>query len=329
MGASRRFSSLFIGLTILFLATVTAFAADPGAPIPDTSAVSDQRAGSVLFYNVYTSSATNPGTENTRINITNTSSARSAVVHLFFVDGTSCSPADSVICLTANQTATFTTGDLDPGTAGYLVAIAIDANGCPIKFNFLIGDEYVKFASGHTANLGAEAVAGIDVSRCGDVDSLTTLNFNDGQYGRLPATVAVDNLPSRADGNDTLVILDRPSGNLAIGADALGAVVGILYNDEENAFSFSFTSNQCQFKFSVSNTTPRTAPRFSTVVPAGRSGWIKFFTYRDNVPLLGAVINLNASASSSATAFSEGHNLHKLRLTNSSITIPVFPPSCG
>src|SRR5262249_37058988 len=134
---------------------------------------------------------------------------------------------------------------------------------------------------------------------------------------------------SRADGNDTLVILNRASGNLAIGADSIGAVGGILYSDTENPYSFTFTSNQCQFRFSVSNTIPRTAPRFSTVVPAGRSGWIKFFTFRDNVALLGAAINLNTSATTAATAFNQGHNLHKLRLTNSSVTIPIFPPSCG
>jgi hypothetical protein len=328
MGASRRLSSLFIGLTFLFLATATAFAADPGLPIPDDSAVSDQRAGSVLFYNVYTSSATNPGTENTRINITNTSTRDSISVHLFFIDGASCSPADSVICLTANQTAAFTTGDLDPGTSGYIVAVATDSNGCPIKFNYLIGDEYVKFATGHAANLGAEAVGAIDLTPCSDVDPLRTLNFDGVSYGRLPATVALDNIASAVDGNSTLVILDRPSGNLAVSADPLGAVGGLLYNDEENAFSFTFTSSQCQFRFVVSNTTPRTAPRFSTVVPAGRTGWMKFYTFRDNVPLLGAAINLHSGATSAATAFNQGHNLHKLRLTNSSITIPVFPPNC-
>jgi hypothetical protein len=329
MGASRRFPSLFIGLATLFLTTVTVFAGDPGTPLADTSAVSDQQAGSVLFYNVYTSSASNPGVENTRINITNTSSVAPAIVHLFFIDGASCSPADSVICLTANQTASFSTGDLDPGTSGYIVAVAIDENGCPTKFNFLIGDEYVKFASGHAANLGAEAVAAIEVLPCNDVEPLTRLNFDGVQYGRLPATVAVDNIQSRVDGNDTLLILNRPSGNLAVGADAIGAVAGILYSDDESPYSFTFTSNQCQTKFIITNTTPRTAPRFTTVVPSGHSGWIKLYTYRENVPLLGATINFNPSASASPAAFNQGSNLHKLKLTNSSIIIPVFSPSCS
>lgn len=328
MGASRRSSSLLMVLMILFLTSVTALAADPGVPFPDNSAVSDQRAGSALFYNIYTSSATSPSTENTRINITNTSSFSSVSVHIFFIDGSSCSPADSAICLTANQTATFNAADLDPGTAGYIFAIATDGNGCPIKFNFLIGDEYVKFASGHQANLGAEAVGAINVPPCGETEPVYTVNFNDSEYGRLPATVAVDNIASRLDGNDTLVILNRPSGNLAIGADSLGPISGVLYNDTENVFSFSFTTRQCQIRFSVSDTVPRTAPRFTTVVPAGRTGWMKFFTFT-NTPLLGAVINRNNEAAASPRAFNHGHNLHKLRLTNSSIIIPVFPANCS
>jgi hypothetical protein len=37
----------------------------------------------------------------------------------------------------------------------------------------------------------------------------------------------------------------------------------------------------------------------------------------------------NANAGSSAEAFNQGHNLHKLTLTNAaSVTIPVFTPGC-
>ncbi len=327
MRTSRRFSSLALILTALTLTSASVFAADPGVSFPDDSVVSDQRAGSILIYNIYTSSATSPATENTRISITNTSTTKAVSVHLFFIDGESCSPADSVLCLTATQTASFRASDFDPGTMGYIVAIATDDNGCPIKHNFLIGDEYVKFTSGHQANLGAEAVGAIKVPECDDTTTGLTLNFNDSQYGRLPATVAVDNLPSSVDGNNTMLIINRVSGNLAVGADSLGTVVGLLYNDAENAFSFSFSTNQCQLKFSVSNTIPRTAPRFTTVVPTGRTGWMKLFTYT-GAPLLGAVINLNQAANASPGAFNMGHNLHKLRLTNSSITIPIFPPNC-
>jgi len=49
------------------------------------------------------------------INITNTNGSQTAFVHLFFVDGSNCSVADSFVCLTANQTMTLNAADVDPG----------------------------------------------------------------------------------------------------------------------------------------------------------------------------------------------------------------------
>lgn len=328
MRTSRFFSSLLITLAALIVMALNTFAADPGIPFPVDGVVNDQKAGSILIYNVYTSSPTSPATENTRISITNTSDSRAVAVHLFFIDGASCSPADSVICLTARQTSSFRASDFDPGTMGYIVAVAIDNSGCPIVHNALIGDEYVKFSTGHEANLPAESVSAKTVPYCDDTTTDVTLLLNGNQYDQLPQTVAIDNLPSRVDGNDTLLVLNRVSGNMGIGADALGAVAGILYNDAENAYSFTFSSGQCQVKFSITNSTPRTAPRFTTVVPTGRTGWMKIYNF-SGAPLLGAVINYNPAATASPTAFNQGHNLHKLRLApTASLRIPVFPPNC-
>src|SRR5262249_55332011 len=101
-------------------ATINCQAPDPGILPQAASPVSDQRAGSVLIYNIYTSSAASPNSQDTRVSITNVEQSRSAIVHLFFVDGSSCMAADSYICLTPNQTATFLASDLDPGTTGYI-----------------------------------------------------------------------------------------------------------------------------------------------------------------------------------------------------------------
>ena len=87
------------------------------------------------------------------------STPRTAFVHLFFVDGTTCSIADSIVCLTPNQTMTSLASELDPGVTGYLIAVAIDSNGCQIRVNPLIGDEYVKFDSGYFGIYGAEQIA--------------------------------------------------------------------------------------------------------------------------------------------------------------------------
>ncbi|HQR32652.1 MAG TPA: hypothetical protein PLK30_07945, partial [Blastocatellia bacterium] len=145
---------------------------------------------------------------------------------------------------------------------------------------------------------------------------------------RTPAVLALDNIGSRADGNDTLLILNRIGGNLGIGASTLGTVFGIMYDDAENSLSFSLAGN-CQLRNSISNNFPRTTPRFETFIPAGRTGWAKIFNQTGAIGITGAAINFNPNASSSAGAFNQGHNLHHLTLNSQmSYIIPIFPPSC-
>ncbi len=336
-------TSLKIAHTLLAIFALTAIssfalAADPGLTYPASSEASDQKAGSILFYNTYTSGATSGNTQNTRINITNTNSGlfQNAFVHLYFV-AEGCSIADSYICLTPNQTASFLASDVDPGISGYIVAVAVDGVfGCPRNFNYLIGDEYVKFSSGHAANLGAVAFTALPLTQeetvgqqigCNANSVTANINFDGVSYNRVPAVLALDNIGSRADGNDTLVIINRVGGNLGIGASTLGTLFGLLYDDAENVLSFSVSGN-CQLRNSISNNFPRTTPRFETFIPAGRTGWAKVFNQTGAIGILGAAINTNPNAGSSAGAFNGGHNLHHLTLTTASYVVPVFPPSC-
>ena len=335
MTTSRKLTSALLALFALVMLSASAFAADPGLVYPPQSDVSDQKAGSVLFYNFYTSGATSGTAQNTRINITNTSSTSAAFVHLFFVDGTSCSIADSFICLTANQTSSFLASDVDPGVSGYIVAVAVSGvNGCPIAHNFLIGDEYVKLSTGHSANLGAEAFAAIYAGVLPGCDSnsvTATLLFNGAIGGYNPAArvLALDNFGSRADGNDTLLIVNRFGGNLATGASTVGTLFGLVYDDAENVGSFQLTGSGCQLRGSISNTFPRSTPRIESLVQTGRSGWLKVYNINADVAYLGAAINFNPNHGSSANSFNGGHNLHKLTLSLGGVyTIPVFPPSC-
>jgi hypothetical protein len=323
---SRTLTQMFLALAALVVLAMSALAADPGLAIPATSAVSDQKAGSVLIYNLYASSSTNPAAQNTRINITNTDDARGVFIHLFFVDGSSCSVADSFICLSKSQTSSILASDVDPDVMGYIVAVAVDASGCPIVFNKLIGDEYVKLSSGHAANLGAEAVAAIGAPAC-DANSVTaTLAFDGAVYNQLPRVLAADNVASAKDGNDTLLVVNRIGGSLLSGASTIGSVFGILYDELESGHSFTF-SGGCQLKATLSDSFPRTTPRYTSVVPAGSTGWLKFWATAD-VAILGSVINKNTQAS--ATSFNGGHNLHKLTTTaTATYTIPVFTAMCS
>ncbi|MDX2043298.1 MAG: PKD domain-containing protein [Acidobacteriota bacterium] len=303
----------------------------PGNSLSASVSPDDQRAGSVLVYNIYTSGSTSGNAQNTRLSLTNTHTQQSTNVHLFFVDGASCSVADSYVCLTPNQTASFLAADFDPGTTGYLVAIAVDPNGCPINFNYLIGDEYVKFASGHTANLGAQAFSALagGLSGCDGNSVTASLNFDGISYSRLPRALALSNIGSRADGNDTMLVVNRISGNLGTGANTLGTLFGIFYNDAENALSFSITGG-CQFRASLTNNLPRITPRFEQFVPAGRTGWLRLYSQSPtDIGITGAAINFNPNSATSAGAFNQGHNLHALTLSaTNSFTIPVFPPNC-
>ncbi len=305
----------------------------PGVAFPALSEVSDQRAGSVLIYNIYTSNPTVPAVQNTRINITNVNPGQDVAVHLFFIDGDSCSVADSFICLTRNQTTSFLLADFDPGTTGFMVAVAVDSfTGCPINFNYLIGDEYVKFSSGHAANLPAEAIPAVAGSPtlCDETSPIATLNFDGFNYGRLPRALAVDDIPSRADGNDTMLIINRIGGNLGLGTSPLGSLFGIVYNDSEISSSFNLTGG-CQLRGTLSSNFPRTIPRLEQFIPAGTSGWMKFWIAGNdgNKGISGAVINFNPNSAVSALAYNQGRNLNKLTLdSTNSFVVPVFPPPC-
>ncbi|HKQ74781.1 MAG TPA: SdrD B-like domain-containing protein [Blastocatellia bacterium] len=292
----------------------------PGTPHPGWS---------VLIFPVYTSKPADPEAEDTRINLTNISTTQNACVHLFFVDGASCLVADANLCLTPNQTTSFLASEFDPGTMGYVIAVAVDCEtGCPTNLNTLIGDEYVKFESGFRGNLMAECITAIRPPACDPNAQLATLNFDGVTYSQLPRMLALDNIPSAEDNNSTLLVLDRIGGDLSATVGALGSIFGILYDDTENGFSFTFIGGSCQVKQTLSNNFPRAAPRFDVVIPSGRSGWMKLWTTSE-IAVIGAMFNRNPNAAGSSSAFEGAHGLHALRLqSRASFTIPVFPPGC-
>ncbi len=334
----------FISLIVLSL---SALAADPGAPYPSASELSDDKAGSLLIYNVYTSNAAAPAYDNTRINITNTNPFTGVVVHLFFVDGTTCSVADSFICLLPNQTVTFATSEIDPGVTGYLIAVAVDGpkgfaggtnTGRPVSFNYLIGDEYVKFSALlYEANMGAVAFTVVENEGKvqhpsydpGSPTAELVFDGTPGNYNRAPHTLAVSNFPSPTEGFSgeqfTHLIINRLGGDLSSSAAKIGSIFGLMYDDTSRSLSFTFSSPQCQFRSTISGTFPRTTPRPTNFITEGHSGWLKLFSPDPTVALVGAVI----IGTNDRRTFSGGRNMHHLTLTPTAVyTIPVFPPSC-
>ncbi len=297
----------------------------PGDPYPGTpnSLSSDQRPGSILIFPYYTSDATGATQHDTRFSITNTDSFLPAYLHMFFVDGNSCSVADNFICLTPSQTVSFLASDLDPGVPGYLIVIAVDKNGCPTNFNRLIGESYIKQPPGFVANLGAVAVPAIDVTACDISETFTTINLDGKQYNRLGRVLAFDNIPSVTDGNTTMVVLNSIGGNLGETARNIGPLFGLLFDDQETGFSFSLNPAVCQLRATFGASFPRSAPRFTEVIPSGHSGWIKLGLQNE-----GAMVGVMLNASSNTSGYRGGHNLHMLTLGNTNLTIPIIAPPC-
>lgn len=324
MWTTIKLASLF-GLLLCTL-TVTAIA-QPGTPISAAAAVSDQKLGSILVYNYYTSSATNSPAKNTRVSMTNTNGTESVFVHFFLVDGVAGTQADFFLCFAPNQTKSFLTSDNDPGKTGYIVAVAVTPAGCPQSFNYLMGDAYVKLPSGHAASFGAEAIAALytgTLPSCGSASA--TLNFDGVSYNQLPRQLMVEKIRSPADNNSMLLVVNRIGGDFVSGPiSAVGPVNGELCDDAGTAYPFSFTHSQTQLVTMLTDSFLVTTPVFSSVIPTGRTGWMSFAADTTDAALFGVAINFNTIPS----ATRGGHNLRALSLTTTtSIVIPISTPDC-
>jgi hypothetical protein len=321
--------------SILF-SSVAILAAEPDIPIPARSfpseqrIISDQKTGSVLIYNFYTSAAQDAKTEDTTISMTNTHPDKAVAMHVFFI-ADSCTTADAFICLAGTQTATFNASDVDPGIKGYLIAIATDAaTGCPISFNHLIGDETIKLASGHVADLAAIGVSALyqgTFPGCRPNTAEVTLRFDNVQYNALPRVLAASHLRSPLDGDTNFLIVNGIGGSLAVGTAAIGQLTGNVYNDATVKAGFMINTG-CQFRGSVSviPLSPITI-NLATLIPAGRTGWLSASSARGTT-ITGALLNFNPKAAETRGARIGGHNLHQLSYTNTTLLVPVFPASC-
>lgn len=306
----RRLINFALVIATLSLLSTAAFAqAYPAG----NSHLSDMKPGSVLFYNRYSSNPSNPQMGDTQINITNISQNSSAEVHLFLVDGGSCSIADSFIGLTPNQTASFLVSDYDPGITGYIVAVAVGGGG-PTQFNSLIGTEFIRETDGKAGYLQAISIA---KRSPGDVlpdgNGVTALVFNDAEYERLPTVLGLATFNSQTTDSTSLAIYS-PSSNLVIGAVNTVSVFSLLYNDVEVALSSSFTI-RC-YRYETLTALFNRGGGINRHVPAGRTGWIRMTA--SGSPILGSVLGRGP-------VFTGAHNLHAISLLPSyTIEVPNF-----
>ena len=280
---------------------------------------SHQKPGSVLIFNVYTSSI-NTAISDTLVSLTNTDPTRSANIYLFFVDGVNGAVVDQMVILKRNHTTSFLVSDIDPGVTGYLLAITVGTDGCPMVGNFLIGTGVVRFETGHHAALPAMGISALGGGAPCLPGSLTaTLAFDGMAYDELPRGIAVTSLPSLAAGNQLMLVINRIGGDLTQRGEPLASLSGVLFEDTELSVGFQLLGGSAQVRGILGNNFPRTLPRFTTVIPAGRTGWMKFWADR-NEAITGVLIN------EAPSGLSGGYNLQTLTTTNgATLTIPVIP----
>ncbi len=289
--------------------------------------IGDQKPGSVLFFSRYTSSATNPVREDTRLTLTNSNPAEAAFIRIFLVNAATCEPVDFELCLTPQQTLSLNLSDLDPGIKGYIVAVATNAAGEPIQFNWLIGNVVVKQSAPGggrplTSILSALAIAKRKDGSVPNAGGSADMIFDDVNYDRLPGQLAIDSVPSQINGvNTTLISLYRPISNLAGAIASADAQITVWGRNQQNQVvsSTSNVSIACysEIVVSVLRLSPLTV---NQLLPVGAMGWAAASAV-DLQPLIGAQIN--------AGEFQGGSNARPLSFsTEYHIRVPVSPVTC-
>lgn len=315
-------------LIALICCRLTVSASDRGAvgagqgSDSDATEIGPNRPGSVLLYNYFTSSI-DSGLADTGIYVTNINQVKLVYLRVLFVDSVNCSVISWSMSLRANRSVSFLVSDIDPLTSGYILMVAIDQYGCPVKSNDLIGGEYIRLESGLNANLsaiGIPVIAGNKL-RCLPESITVELVFDGEVYGQLPRTVVIDNLASIKDGNQTRVILHPLGGDMTGSPQVIGDLEGLLFNDESKAYYFKTNVPGCQLFRQLENGFPPTDLSYEDVIPKGGIGWVLFYI-TDEKALYGAVFRSNSKGLSTA------NNLHYTTLASKVVyTIPLFQPN--
>ena len=302
-----RFFHLTLLLLALTLLHTAAAAQNPdGDPIGRGNEVHDQRAGSLLIYNYYTS-RTSGGGADTRITLTNTHETLGVQVKFYFVDGATGQPTPGSFSLAPAQTQAFLMSETDPNITGYIIAMAVNVEGEPIQFDFLMGSATITLASAQRATLGALAVP-------------INPNIN---YAALPRQLALDQIPSPADGVKQLLVINRIDGSLVSGMPAIGRLECDIFDQAGTRFSFTSRSLGPQARAFYYNLV---SPGFTSTflynyLPAGQSGWLRARPVGAGA-ISGAVLYFR-DLRETTVPHPGGYNLR--HLTNTRATLEVSP----
>ncbi|MFN7928655.1 MAG: hypothetical protein U0Y68_12030 [Blastocatellia bacterium] len=327
MSTSHTITRIFFSLLTLTVLATGIFAQD----ILDIRA-SDQKAGSLLVYPYYTSKAQER--RDTRISMSNIG-FKAVTVHVFVMDGGTCSQADQFICLTPNASVAFKASDVDPEITGWIFAVAVDPlTGYPITANALIGNALVSDGD-YVGNYSAEAFwakgdpSTVTPASTGAYGS-AVLNFNGcdtttaaGGYDLMPTQFVTEIQSTNDCFGQKLVTVGLTGSVVASSPKGAGQVgVGQVYNGNEKPFgSFSRILNDgCQATAVISASVPRVPLGMSVLIPGGQVGTMKFFT--------GGGVGLFMTPKTLGNKWSGIRALHKISAMSKTLEVPVFTPSC-
>ena len=120
-----------------------------------------------------------------------------------------------------------------------------------------------------------------------------------------------------------MIVLASIGGSLSDKMSSIGNLFGLIFNDTEQGFSFS-TTEDCQMVRMLTSTYPRSTPRFPTIIPSGRSGWLKIWPTQLNQAFVGLVV----TDGQGGIGYQGARQLHKLTLGATAVEMPVIAPSC-
>ncbi len=300
----------------------------PGVPRVGSSgqksAASSSKAGSVLFFHKFTSDGIKSSNVNTLLTLTNTNPRDGVALHLIFV--ANCASDDQFISLGPNQTRTLLMSKEKPGQTGYAIAVAVNSEGVPTQFNWLIGSASLRDVHAHEAGYNALAVAkrtagAVHLSNGGSYGSL---NFDGLEYDRLPKKIALDNIQNQAARKvgslSTDAVVYVPSSKPDADDYEATKITAVAYDQNGKAYP-EVADNICGLSLSLRNLWSDTP--ITDIVTEGKPGWASFSAVNANseaVPVLG----LSLTESLSGEAQHNARNMQVLEwLDKYKITIPI------
>ncbi len=211
------------------------------------------------------------------------------------------------------------------------MAVAVNTQGLPSQFNWLIGGASLRDGQGHEASYNAFAIAKrsagpINFNEGGQSSSV---KFDNADYDQLPSAVAVDSLlnqdPASGPAVTTSVSLYSPVSDLTGAMTDAYKLAATAYDDTGRSFTQEIDVDHA-VDLSVSQIWTDTP--FNTIISGDRLGWARFSTSGgesdapDPLPVFGLSLTEGAE--------SPMHNARVMQtmewLDSFSITIPARMP---